>query len=315
MTVKISATQTPYIHQWLDWLREEGKSQHTIKAYRLALGHLARWIELTYGEPFDATKTIPRDVRDWKSYQQSVEKAAPSTINQRLVAASSFYKWTVEQDLRQRDPTTDIKNIRLPKRQPKSLSYKELRRLIRSVANSGHLRDTAIIEVLAGTGIRVGELLGLQAGDVVVRDRSGWITVREGKHGSYREIPLTKDVRRALGDYLETHPYNREGHKYHQDSSAPLWIGKQGKITHRSSILRIINKYTLRAGLEPIGPHMLRHTFSALYLRANPDDLRGLAALLGHSDLNTVMVYTEPTLDDLAKRMQRVEAPVLESGK
>jgi integrase len=55
---------------------------------------------------------------------------------------------------------------------------------------------------------------------------------------------------------------------------------------------------------------VLRHTFSTLYLRANPDDLRGLAALLGHSDLNTVMVYTEPTLDDLAARMERVERQV-----
>jgi integrase/recombinase XerC len=306
----MSETQPQYVGEWLDHLQREARSPHTLKAYRLALSHLAKWSRLTYGEPLDPTTTIARDIRDWKSYQQSVEKAAPSTINQRLVAVSSFYKWAVGQELLPRDPTVDVKTIRLTKRQPKSLSYKELRRLIRAVTNSGHLRDTAIIEILAGTGIRVGELLQLQVGDVVSRERSGWVTVRKGKGGNYREIPLTSDVRRALRDYLEKHPFNQEGGRRYQDGSTPMWLGKHGAMTHRSSILRILNKYTVRAGLEPFGPHVLRHTFSTLYLRANPDDLRGLAALLGHSDLNTVMIYTEPTLDDLAARMERVESQV-----
>lgn len=110
----------------------------------------------------------------------------------------------------------------------------------------------------------------------------------------------TKDVRHALKDYLEIHPNN-------EDPEAPLWLGNQGRLSHRSSILRLLNKYTLQAGLNNIGPHVLRHTFATQYLRANPDDLRGLAALLGHSNLNTVMIYTEPSLEDLTERMERVE--------
>jgi integrase/recombinase XerD len=76
---------------------------------------------------------------------------------------------------------------------------------------------------------------------------------------------------------------------------------------HRSSILRILDKYVIRAGLDPISPHMLRHTFATRYLGANPDDIRGLARLLGHASLNTVMIYTEPHLDDLAERMERAD--------
>ncbi|MBN2149793.1 MAG: tyrosine-type recombinase/integrase [Anaerolineales bacterium] len=69
-----------------------------------------------------------------------------------------------------------------------------------------------------------------------------------------------------------------------------------------------LNKYASRAGIEgAISPHMLRHTFATRYLEANRDDLRGLAALLGHSSLDTVMIYTEPTLDDLTVRMERIE--------
>jgi site-specific recombinase XerD len=77
-------------------------------------------------------------------------------------------------------------------------------------------------------------------------------------------------------------------------------------------VLRILDKYTIAANLPAIGPHVLRHTFATRYLKANPGDLRGLAALLGHTSLNTVMIYTEPTLADLADRMEKVENGVKE---
>ena len=294
------------VQTWLAHLATEGRSDHTLKAYRLALQHLAQWSQTTYGELFDPTRLIARDIRDWKSFQQSVEKAAPSTINQRLVAASSFYQWLVAQELMARDPTADTKTIRLPQHQPKSISAKELRRLLRAVHNGGSPRDIAMIELLAGTGLRVNELLQLQVGDLVLRDRSGWVTVREGKHGGYRQVPLTQAVRTALGHYLAEHPYYKEGEAYYQDEQAPLWLGKHGPLIHRSSVLRLLNKYALQARLKAINPHMLRHTFATLYLQANPDDLRGLAALLGHSDLNTVMIYTEPTQEDMADRVERM---------
>jgi len=301
-----SDTPLPLVRIWLEHLHKQGRSSHTLKAYRRAWQHLAAWYQGSYDEPCDPTRLIARDLRDWKSYQQSVERAAPSTINQRLVAASSFYKWATSQDKAPRDPTRDISTMRLPRRQPQSLSAKQLRRLLRAVHNGGSPRAVAMIELLAGTGIRVGELLQLQVGDLVMRERSGWLTVREGKHGSYREVPLTKEVRQAIADYLEIHPYNKEEHEQFLDERTPLWWGKHGPLAHRSSVLRILHKYALRAELDFIGPHVLRHTFATQYLQANPDDVRGLAALMGHSDLNTVMIYTEPTLQDLTGRMERM---------
>lgn len=297
---------TPLVTAWLEHLDKQGRGVHTFKAYRRAWHHLADWYETHYAEACDPARLIGRDIRDWKSHQQTIEKAAPSTINQRLVAVSSFYSWAVETDKVSRDPTKEISMVRLPQRQPKSLSTKQLRQLLRAVHHGGSPRAIAMIELLAGTGIRVGELLQLQVGDFVLRDRSGWVTVREGKHGGYREIPLTKEVRQAISSYLEIHPYNQKEHECYQDIETPLWWGKHGALTHRSSVLRILNKYTLRAQLESIGPHILRHTFATQYLQANPEDLRGLAALLGHSDLNTVMIYTEPTLQDLTGRMERM---------
>ena len=84
-----------WVQTWLDYLATQGRSKHTLSAYRRAISHLANWSQTTYGELFDPAHLIARDIRDWKSYQQTVEQAAPSTINQRLVGVASFYKWAV----------------------------------------------------------------------------------------------------------------------------------------------------------------------------------------------------------------------------
>ena len=228
-----------------------------------------------------------------------MEKAAPATVNLRLTALTRFFRWARSQDLCQENPAEDVSNIRLDPRQPKALHKTPLRKLLR--AARGHARDYAMLEMLVGTGLRVGELLALKIGDVEIGERSGTVIVRRGKHENYREVPLTLDVRKALEAYLD------KKHPDKDDPMAPLWVGPRGGLSHRSSVTRMLEKYAIQAGIEPVNPHALRHTFATRYLKANPDDLRGLARLLGHSSLDTVMIYTEPSLDDLTQRMERVE--------
>ncbi len=294
-------TSTPRDVQqaWLDHLQRQGKSRHTLRAYARGLAHFGRWYEVTYGAPFAPDEVMPRDVRDWKAYQQTVEQVAPATINQRLVALTRFFRWAQTQKLCRENPAGDVNNLRLEARQPKALAKSELRKLLR--AARGHLRDYAMLELLAGTGLRVGELLLLKVGDVELGDRSGKVTVRRGKHASYREVPLTLDVRKALSTYLD------EAHPDSESPEAPLWMGTRGGLSHRSSVTRMLEKYAIQAGIESVNPHALRHTFATRYLNANPSDLRGLARLLGHKSLDTVMIYTEPSLQDLTERMERVE--------
>jgi integrase/recombinase XerC len=299
-TAKMTASTPAEIQQsWLEFLQRQGKSRHTLNAYRQGVAHFARWYQVTYGAAFAPNEVMPRDVRDWKAYQQAVEQAAPATVNQRLVALTRFFRWARSQSLCRDNPAEDVGNIRLDPRQPKALANVHLRRLLR--AARGDLRDYAMLELLAGTGLRVGELLALKVGDVEVGERSGKVTVRRGKHDNYREVPLTLDVRKALSIYLS------EAHPDRGNRQAPLWMGPRGPLTHRSSVTRFLEKYALQAGIEPVNPHALRHTFATRYLNANPGDLRGLARLLGHTSLDTVMIYTEPTMQDLTERMERVD--------
>src|SRR5574341_377694 len=241
------------VETWCAELHRQGRSHLTIAAYRRALDHFRRWTQSVYGQDLDPARVTPRDVRDWKAHQQTAERAAPASVNQRLAALSRYFHWAVRRRLAPDDPTEDVPALRLPPSQPKALSSGDLRRLLREAR--GEARDYALLEVLAGTGLRVGELLALRVGDVEMNERAGRLTVRMGKHGGYRNVPLTLDVRKALAAYLTQYPEP-------DNPDAPLWLAQDGL---------------------------------------------ALARRLGHASLNTVRVYTEPDMDDLAQRMERVE--------
>jgi len=147
-----------------------------------------------------------------------------------------------------------VSSIRLESRQPKAVRRPPLRKLLR--AARGHLRDYAMLEMLAGAGLRVGELLALKISDMAIGERSGTVIVRRGKHENYREVPLTLDVRKALTAYLDNKHSDRD------EPMAPLWVGQRGASSHRSSVTRMLEKYAIQAGIEPVNPHALRHTFA-----------------------------------------------------
>jgi len=284
---------------WLKILSNDGKSHHTQQAYERGLFHFWAWYCNLYETTFEIAQVMARDIRDWKGYQQCEEQVSPATINQRLSALKQFFNWAHVQGIISSNPTQDIHLIRIDQHKIKSLKLKQFRQLLR--AAKGNHRDFAMLEALGGTGIRVGELLALNINDVVIQPRSGLLTVRYGKGGGYRDIPLTKDVRQAIQTYLET------DHPTPNDKTQKLWWGRDGALMHRSSVTRVLEKYAIRAGLGRVTPHMLRHTFATRYLNANPDDLRGLAHLLGHSSLDTVMIYTQPHLEDLTHRLEKME--------
>src|SRR5688572_26915296 len=103
----------PSIIDWLGSQQTNGKSKYTISAYTSALRHFCCWYEAAYSAAFTPDKTMPRDIRDWKAYQQTVEKAAPATINQRLVAVNRFFQWALKQKLIHENPADEISGIQL----------------------------------------------------------------------------------------------------------------------------------------------------------------------------------------------------------
>ena len=192
------------------------------------------------------------------------------------------------------NPAAAVTGLTLAGHAPKALDERALRRLLRTVHAGGDLRDIALVETLVGTGLRVSELLALQIEDVTITLRTGHLIVRMGKKGNQRSVPLVAAARQALSAYLAVHPQR-------DDPKAKLWQGQRGDLHDRSAVTRVLQGYAQQAQIACFGPHVLRHTFATRYLAANPSDLRGLAALLGHASLNTVMIYTQPSLKGLVE--------------
>jgi integrase/recombinase XerD len=293
------------IETWLKKLESDGRSPHTILGYARALSLFSEWHTQTYGDAaFDPAKVLPKDFKDWVSRQQSVERARPTTINLRVAAVRKFFAWLHESGQLTRNPAAEVRFLDTDKAEFKGLDEKHYKQLSRAVYLDENLRDIAIFEAMAGAGLRVGEVLDLQFGDLVIRERDtrdnfSYIIVREGKGSKRRSVPMSKAVKIAFVNYLQS---------YTGDASpqAKLWTGQRGALSNPSGIHKMLARYARAAKLPddvPVHAHTLRHTFAYLFLKKYPGDIRSLADLLGHNDLKTTMRYTASTESDKATKM------------
>ena len=158
-------------------------------------------------------------------------------------------------------------------------------------------RDASLVVVLLNTGLRLQEALDLRLGDVQIGDRKGQIIVRRGKGRKQRTIPLNAEARKALQEWMDVRP---------QGSGDFLWVAvesdSEGALSSRS-VQRVIQRLGQDAGLKNLTPHMLRHSF-AKNLVDSGVGLEKVAALLGHSNLNTTRIYITPNQNDLEKAVE-----------
>lgn len=288
---------TDHFSSFEEELCREGKSPRTISSYLSDLRHFATWFAQSNGEPFSPQAITILDVRAYKSHLQTVAKFKPATINRRLAALTRYCRFARSLGLIDEDPTHAVQGVRQQETvRPKALSALELRKLLREVHKSGNKRDIAIVEVLANTGLRVGELVSLAMEDIDLSERKGQVTVRSGKGTKYRQVPLNADARRSLHDYLEIRP---------EGVTDSFFVGQRGSRLSASAIWRVVKKYGQQAGLE-ISPHILRHTFGTRLLRDENVDLVTVASMMGHESLDTTVVYTKPSEEDMAEATERL---------
>lgn len=161
-----------HLDNWLADLDRQGRSSHTLAAYRRGIKHLLRWNQATYGTPLDVRELLARDLRDWIACQQTVEHAALATIAQRHQALRSFCTYLVRAGVIQRDPTAEAQTFDTGPHEDRALGRLELAAYRRKLHAQYGARDVALVELLLGTGLRVG--------DMVLGERSGTVTVRRG---------------------------------------------------------------------------------------------------------------------------------------
>ena len=286
-------------------LEAQGRSALTVGGYTADLQDFRQWYGLANGLPFTGLFT-PTDVREYKSWLQTVRRAAPATINRRLAALRSYGAFLIESGRAEYNPAAAARAVKQQLVAPRWLDKTDQARVARELERSGlaartdparraAAREAAIGIVLLNAGLRVAELCELVMEDVTLAERSGWLRVRSGKGDKYRELPLNLSARGALSGWIARRPAG-PGH---------VFISKQHTALRPRAVQRMLAIIGRRAGVK-LTPHTLRHTFAHNLIGAGVS-LDQIAALMGHSRLETTSRYTLPGRADLARAVSTLD--------
>lgn len=260
------------VPEYLENLRYEGKSNSTLRTYRWALRRLAKVVSQLPVDPRDVRKTLADD------------KLALESRRGLRRDLSAFFSWACR-EYGFPHPMQNLPKLPGRKTLPKVLTAEELQRLWDVTETP---REQALVALTMDNGLRIGEIGGLRRPDIDVK-----ACLVDGKTGQ-RRVPLSPRVRELLmqigdGDHL--------------------WVGKRGPMTPWG-VNQVYRRLFIRAGLKgrKTGPHTLRHTFATLYY-ANGGKLAALQQILGHTSINTTMVYVHLAGRDVDEDHQ-AHAPV-----
>lgn len=306
--------------EWQQYLAEQDHSAGTIKQYSHALTQFLDWFAEVERTELSLSKLTPIALIGYRNELQHEQQKSISTINMRISALRAWCAWLVEQGYLPGDPAAKVKLV-----SGKAVSKREglkgaaVNALLRRAGESREKeRDYALVQILVQTGIRLAECAALTFGDIIFGERSGLLRVRAGKGNKGREVPLNASARNALATLVAPRIGARSDKAKEVAAKWPkpgslqakeaLFLGQRGPLTP-SGLGQIIAELVAAAGeLVPAETtaHTLRHTFARHYLSQYPGDLVGLAALLGHSSLDTTRLYSEPTVDQLARRVEKL---------
>jgi site-specific recombinase XerD len=272
---------------WQLALRAERKSPQTLKAYGDGVRFYLAWCEGRDVEPMSRAA-----LNLWVSGLLD-DGAAASTARSRQLAVRRFAAWLAEEGELPADPFLGIKAPQLDERVVEPLTDDELRRLIKACAPPKgaepkdamrHRRDEALVRIMLETGLRAGEVVALEVADVDLAH--GVLTVRRGKGGKGRVVPIGPEASLALDRYMRM----RRGHRLAAGND--LWLGDRGKRFSYDALHKTLRERADTAGLIGFHPHKLRHTAAHRWLAAGGSE-GGLMAVAGWSRPDMLMRYTK----------------------
>jgi integrase/recombinase XerC len=267
---------------------ERNLSEHSVRGYRTDLSLLAEHAQaLGLDGPADLTT---RALRSWLANQQTLGRAR-ATIARRATSARTFTAWCVRTGRAPSDPGALLASPKARRELPAVLSENEVRALLDttadSVADDGPvgLRDLLVLELLYATGVRVGELCGLDVDDV---DPGRRLVRVLGKGRKERSVPYGVPAAHALDAWLTSgRPALATS-----DSGPALLLGlRGGRLDPRTARKVVHDRLAAVDGAPDLGPHGLRHT-AATHLLEGGADLRSVQEVLGHASLGTTQIYT-----------------------
>ena len=280
---------------------ERDLTPHTVRAYLGDVsGMLAHAARLGHT---DVTTLDLRSLRSWLANQQTLGKAR-TTMARRATAARVFTGWLHRTGKVESDVGALLGSPKARRTLPPALRTDEVRELLQAAATRADdgsavgLRDVAVLELLYATGIRVGELCGLDVDDL---DHERRVVRVLGKGRKERSVPYGVPAERALGAWML---HGRPALAV-QGSGPALFLGTRGgRLDQRAVRTMVHARLTDVPGAPDLGPHGLRHT-AATHLLEGGADLRSVQELLGHASLATTQIYTHVTTDRLRQAFRQ----------
>jgi len=308
---EVASVGAHLIERYLAHVRVEKRlAQRTVELYALDLQKLAGYAAQVKVE---LTQVQNTHIRRWVAQMHGGGRSGRG-IALILSGWRGFYVWLGREGLVASNPVQDVRAPKAGKPLPKALSVDESVQLASFVSDSNdpwlEARDAAIVELLYGGGLRVGELTGLDA--VASSAARGWVDLPAGeahvlgKGAKRRTVPVGSKAVEALTRWLalrdQALTVTTPGKPGPGGTvQAALFIGRNGTRLTAQSIWQRLKRRSLQAGLAtPVHPHMLRHSFASHLLQSS-SDLRAVQELLGHVSITTTQVYTRLDFQHLAK--------------
>ncbi len=292
------------IDAFAQYLADERRSSPlTVETYIRDLRSFRDFVR-EQGLPLDARKL---DIVALRGFLGSLFRTnQASTMKKKVSAIRSFFKFLLKRHLIDQNPASGLRSPKIGKSLPRFLTVDQAFRVMDAPPKEEKrakplvVRDQALLETLYGTGVRVGELAGMNVDDC---DFSASSVRVLGKGGKERIVPLGKSSVEALQLYLPA----RRGLlvKAKEGNADALWLSRNGKRLSVRQVQNIVRRYgTLGAGRGDLHPHAMRHTCATHLLDAGAD-LRSIQELLGHSSLSTTQRYTHVSVDRLMEVYDR----------
>ena len=295
----VPAAQRRLTELTLDFLAtlelERGLSRNTLEAYRSDLQQFGLFLGRRDRDPLQATPVdLAAFVSELAIGRDGRPPVAPATLQRKIACLRSFYRHLRREQIRDDDPTAELRPPRSPGRLPMVLTRDEVNRLLAQPRGSspGALRDRALLETMYACGLRATEAITLELSEL---DLESGILRARGKGSKERLVPVGSAAVAALSDYLQHARRPLVG----LGDEPRVFVNLRGGGLSRQGLYKIVQRHAATAGLGGrMSPHTLRHTF-ATHLLAGGCDLRSLQEMLGHADIGTTQIYTHLTTERL----------------
>lgn len=286
----LSADAAAIVGRWRRYLESERRvSPHTLSNYGRDLGAFLSFLSVYRGEEISVDLLAGLGIRDFRGFLAERRQAGLSaaSVARTLSAVRNFYAYLARAEGIENEAIKAVQSPKKPHRVPRPLTEEAAKAVVDMVPELATedwvaARDVAVISLLYGCGLRIGEALALNFADRPKGDTMRVI----GKREKERIVPVLPAVRAAIDDYVTRCPFALT-------PDGPLFVGKRGGRLNPRAIQAAMQTVRAALGLpESATPHALRHSF-ATHLLSRGGDLRTIQELLGHADLKATQVYTE----------------------